>query len=399
MVCAGITYNAGTNTITVVYNAADGGRGTQADPFILFVDMYDTDVHNGWGVVSKQGTQFYITALVSVGGTAYVQDSNKQVMFYKATAGHVSILTIYGCILFDNIAFYRSLDSVPVFSLFFLPNSLLAGWNVVENCSFSNFWLPAVPRNILYKNCSFIKTGGSSLRLNGDGVTHEYLSILEGAAAFDCLGQPAAISNISIFNCSTAIKINTTTANKTYDFYNVGAKLRNRGVAMEPSSSNTVLNLHDCLFDAPAKYSIHAYGTITGDITLNYLSTFKAEINTPDVNIELRDKDDTLIYSGGELDQYVIYNTIYAETVNGAVTADIDTTYEPFTITITKEGYQDLTISDITVTPGEPTIIRGELVEVEPPIYYQQNLKGSISCPTLKGVIKTPTIKGTIKTC
>jgi len=69
-----ITYNAGTNTITVV----GGPYG--------FIDIYNADVAGGWGVSFLQGTQqFRFTAKIQIGdavnATTFL-DSNKQIVFY-----------------------------------------------------------------------------------------------------------------------------------------------------------------------------------------------------------------------------------------------------------------------------------------------------------------------------
>jgi len=57
---AGITYNSGTNTIIVT-------GYTEATP-CTFNDIYNADVANGWGVVSKQGTnQFLLQCRLFVG--------------------------------------------------------------------------------------------------------------------------------------------------------------------------------------------------------------------------------------------------------------------------------------------------------------------------------------------
>jgi hypothetical protein len=72
-----ITYNAGTNTITVV----GGSSGSPHN----FTNVYNADVLGGWGKVTKQGTnQFDFQAKLQIGDDStqtYFTDTYKQISF------------------------------------------------------------------------------------------------------------------------------------------------------------------------------------------------------------------------------------------------------------------------------------------------------------------------------
>jgi len=85
-----ITYNAGTNTITVT-------GYTEATP-CNFTDIYNADVAGGWGVVTRQCTnQFCISAILMVGDgstATWFADTKKQVILTASLGilqGHIRV--------------------------------------------------------------------------------------------------------------------------------------------------------------------------------------------------------------------------------------------------------------------------------------------------------------------
>ena len=81
---AGITYDSGTNTITVT-------GYTEATP-CTFTDIYNADVTNGWGVVSKQSTnQFLLQCRLYVGDgstTTWMKTIDEQITFETNGCGN-----------------------------------------------------------------------------------------------------------------------------------------------------------------------------------------------------------------------------------------------------------------------------------------------------------------------
>jgi len=78
-----------------------------------------------------------------------------------------------------------------------------------------------------------------------------------------------------------------------------------------------------------------------------------------------------------------------------SATNSIEIDYNPFTITITKEGYQ--TYED-TLTITKKTELEIALLEELPPIYYQQELNGEVEVITdIQGAIENQEISGSIE--
>jgi hypothetical protein len=123
-------------------------------------------------------------------------------------------------------------------------------------------------------------------------------------------------------------------------------------------------------------------GTVRTDFEVFNRTTFNAIITNIDgeaqtnVPVKIYSKDGTLLsealtdIEGSISDVLIVNYWLYKN--NTEVTAlirDCDITKiinEPFTLIAEKPGYQTLTIPNITVTPGEPTIIRGAMVKKEP---------------------------------
>ena len=88
---AGITYNGGTDTITVAGNATFCTEVSPCD----FDDIYNADVAGGWGQVTKQASiQFYITAHLYIGdGSAtWFKDTNKDILMDAGSATKIHVL-------------------------------------------------------------------------------------------------------------------------------------------------------------------------------------------------------------------------------------------------------------------------------------------------------------------
>jgi hypothetical protein len=89
----------------------------------------------------------------------------------------------------------------------------------------------------------------------------------------------------------------------------------------------------------------------------------------------------------------VTFYTRYVKYTSPEITDEL-TIFEPFTLTISKPGFQDLTIPNITITPGVPTIIRGELVKT---IFVDRHIQGAIQTVGLEGSLAPRQLSGTIQ--
>jgi hypothetical protein len=165
-----------------------------------------------------------------------------------------------------------------------------------------------------------------------------------------------------------------------------------------------------CVF---GNYNVRRIGTATADCytQVYFKEEFKVITTNQDgdvvqASIKLYDKDDNLIFDtvtdiSGEYETEIVRRFHRVERTSPSftdVTILID--YSPFKLVVNKEGYQDLEIPGITVTPGQPTIIRGALREpeyVEVPVYYQKDIYGSIEESKIICEVKPVSIKGVVK--
>lgn len=182
------------------------------------------------------------------------------------------------------------------------------------------------------------------------------------------------IDNIYAFRISHSFDIsNLKLSGNTYTYY----ILRN--------GSGCIVNIIDSQVSTDLPYVINE--TFTGDTTVNYISTFK--INIEDGNggtAKLYDQYDNLVFEevlSGELQKSVIYFKHYVET-DGSLVADEKTTYELFKLIISKANYVELTIPNIDIEPGEETHITGKLVK---PTYYHQDIKGTVKESEVSGKV------------
>jgi hypothetical protein len=104
---------------------------------------------------------------------------------------------------------------------------------------------------------------------------------------------------------------------------------------------------------------------------LELKSTFNVILNTSVDSIKILNKDGIEVYKEVECnnEEITYFNWYYRTNADSEIieeTPEADKTREPFTLIAEKTGYQTLEIPNITVTPGEPTIIRGAMVKKEP---------------------------------
>ncbi|MCD6149096.1 hypothetical protein J7J18_07020 [bacterium] len=83
-----ITYDSENSTIIIT-------DFTLESP-CTFEDIYQTDVSNGWGVVEKKETAYFIHAIIQLGDSdhdAWLVDKNKQLFFFADCAFKNSVRT------------------------------------------------------------------------------------------------------------------------------------------------------------------------------------------------------------------------------------------------------------------------------------------------------------------
>lgn len=117
--------------------------------------------------------------------------------------------------------------------------------------------------------------------------------------------------------------------------------------------------------------------------------------------IKVYDKDNNIIYeneySEGLTDDILYYQRyVVSQGIKEVPLVDEVNLYQPFKLVVSKEGYDDLVIENIEVTPGQPTIIRGNMVLTEPPIYVDSNMNSEINTENIQSKIEEESITGDI---
>jgi hypothetical protein len=406
-VCAGIRL-AG-NYIYVNYNAADGTKGASYDDPFTLADVYDTAVDGGWnsGVIEKigftGGNLYYIHRQLVVRRVApsltYFQFENDIMIsddvptsscmsstdsFIKGKIGNIfsQIISRENKPLTINNDNYGEFDLenfvLNIRGIITLKGRLTSKWEGEDVIKFKNVYM----------------SGSSNPNLFNEGLSFTDVTISN--QAYGLLPFTNFKSNLrtKIFNCPRGVLVGYTMSITLSNLFMDGNA---SDIALIPRYLGTEGNFIDCVIDTnKISRSYVGYNEDCSAIA-KLLSTFNINITDGDgatatLYNNLGEIVDTTILSG-EWGFTALYFTVYVEYEGGVIKEWTKTTYEPFTLKVVKEGYQTLEIPDITITPGKPTDIFGKM---EKPIYYNQQINGSIYQCNIIGEITDIKIAGEI---
>ena len=374
-VCAGITYDAEDEIITVSYDEADGNHGSTNGNEYNFEDIYDTDQDNSWGVFSKVSNVYTSNAAILFTGTStHFKETNYTTVIWNGTIAEtnllksilVSVLEFHNCTFIDNTGMYTTMHLR-------YPND--GGTRkTMDNCSIFGFYI----LNLDYidiKNTGFINTTVSYFGNYGTEITFENCTMVGCSWGF--MGNPyqaGAVKNIQVIDGSFGIYVNIENftlrdikvINCSYDYYIRG------------SGSGKVTNLINPEIDVD-NYGIS--GPWDFDIIVNLQTEFVVNIENGDGGTAtIYDKDDnevaSTILSGEWTPSATTYVQRDIELVDNEVIKNDKNEYEPFTLEVTKSGYQELEITGITVTAGDKTSV---FAKMKTPTYISDDLTATIT--------------------
>jgi hypothetical protein len=364
MICTGITYYDTTNIgILVQYHSSDGNKGlyTSNDPYTL-QDIYDTDIANNWGFVEKVNNSYYSTAFIRIqGNNTYFQSTGEtleinNLYVYNFWCNFPQLINIYNSVIkLSNKNRYVHISSKGS-----IKNSVISGERVY--CSFGGRYI--VPddklivdgllfnkpfsiysnENVDFKNMTIHNATYPIVPNNN--TTYENIILIEPHTAL-YTQRLSSNSEVTIRNCKF---IDITSRSVLFSFSN---------------DYNILLNVIDGTLDW-TEYQLYLG---SGDMIINYKTTFNAVIgNGSGSTLILYDKDDNILYdevlvSENMTEQEITYVNHDVAMDDSVVTKDELSVLHPFKLIISKNGYENLIISNIYVTPGQPTIIRGTLLE------------------------------------
>jgi len=360
-----ITYSGATDNIVVT-------GGTEGVP-VTFTDIYNADVAGGWGQVSRQGTiQFFIECRVTLGDSStptYFADTTKEVVSSSSTYGFVvynyanfrlgQVLnlatksTTRGCTVYSNIEQLIYSDSLGVVNIY---SSTLIGNSVLSYCS-----IELHGANDLYNNLFIGVEPGACPTID----VFNCLSSNVPSYAYDtCAG---IFDRVAITGASWPLAFRTLSLTFT------GLYMRQWTYAMFRMINSAANQYFINLDNGDVPWVIAWYGTNTGIIYRQYsfnvfLRVYSGEIMSG-ANVTLFDKNLGKVFSkltedNGSIIQQIVTRGFYNQT-GGNTLYD----YGPFTLNVTKAGYQTYSYTNMTL--DEPIDWRISLSpEVEAGVNY-----------------------------
>jgi len=340
VVNADITYNPSTNTIIIT--------GTNSGNPWTFEDIYQADQTNGWGKVSKQENQYRFDCKLQIGdGSTETEfyDTNKQVIFTITSNTQIIYIKENAKFQLGNNNFFNgcSLFFSGTTSSYNGENIICDGELYLYNCKIQ---AEEVGRYVLItsfgkgeiKYCLFDTLRGLETRTSN--ATIENIQIINSNFA---IASPAFINNLLINKATYAILY------RGYQFSeitmkNVNAK-NHTYLCIFFCSDEANLYLIDCNYENENIDWRTSYGD-NGNCFIQY--TFDPVIvdkncnPIPYANVKLYDKNNNLVFEdstdeNGKLTNSPHYITI--KKISHTASGETITTYNPFTIKITKDGY------------------------------------------------------------
>ena len=403
-VCAGITYNAGNNRINIHYNASDGSKGASYNNPYTLQDVYDTDIANGWGKIVQIAINDYniynsSAELYFGGDDTYFNAWNCGLTFNGMASGAYCMRNINS----PHIKFgvEKNTTTPQPFHLFHSDNNVFyyyirLNYAVVEFHYSTIDGLrvhtlqgiegePVILKDCLIKSYSTFDVGGDQEVENCIFITG-YITYNRNAVKFynNYIGKDAEFYSNFLADEATVEKLTL----HEDSYYR----------ALLVNGMDKVLRLVDSPVADIATVASILYPE--SEYTYKYITTFNAIIeNASGGELTIKDKDGNVVYSetlssDSMAEQELTFNEFgfYSPPESGSV-VETETVFHPFTLKVTKAGYQDLEIPGITVTAGVPTTIYGAMETVT---YVNANISGSVAAQGVSGAIAVKEIGGTV---
>jgi len=325
-----ITYD--DNTITVV-------GGTEDSPY-TFEDIYQADVSNGWGVVSKQGdNQYEFRCKLQIGdGTneTWLIDVNKMIyecvdiFLYIKKYGHVRLgkvlnsekkSTSGGCFVYakETNTYILQMEQYSYLELY--STTLAAGGRV--------FFQPTINANIKIWNCNFeyIDFSGSPAQL--DIYRLYYTQVHYGLRGLFTAAEDIRVADVDYVTTwyhrseSAVIKNIVTDKEEEYSFYLVS-------YAGNLYFIDTDWKWKGYFYDSSAKvYRQYTFNLRVIDEAGNPISNAKVRMHDKDGNLVFEETTDM----NGKIPEQIVTRGYYDQD-HGSELVD----FAPLTLEIVKEG-------------------------------------------------------------
>lgn len=353
-VCAGITYNPPDQDYIKIEHV-EGDPDTYS-----FRDVYDTSEANKWGVVARHSGYYADVYLlfreiwVSGAGTT-LNDSNVHVNIlstngvYGLRRINPAVIDISDSYIYENTrssVFVSTLQNSTVDSavrLYFISLENVR----VSRCIYIHFGQGCIAKNIVINKAIY------GALFFGQPQTLDNLQIINSLHGFWCYFGDVEASGIVFIN------------NK-FDFL------------ISPNGDRRcILDDSKCDFDS---YKIQA--NYSGTLDFQLRSTFRVVSGVENCHVKIYNSLGYVISEADFDNDYdagkVTYLQRFVENAGGVNVQNVKTDYQPFRVEVSKKGYRTITIPDIYVTPGQPTIIRAALEGIS---YITETLQFEIEEP------------------
>ena len=357
---AGITLDG--EIITVAYHSDDGGLGASwSNPYDMD-DIIAQSVADEWSpACTKQGDQYYIPymlhvinadtyfsvidqqievgGMTAVGNSLYIQDA------YFRSRGIVS-----------GVQWIRNTNSSTIEQYLYVNSANAEFTNTV--CNFRRFWiLLATFTDVTFTYCHYtLFYSGTFNRVTIRNSTY---------GLYPPPGATGTYTNILLLDNTYGFRI--TNSVDITGLKIVGGSYR---YLILTTATPRVLNFTDSEVDLDLPYVIYGAGggVRNADVNINLIST--TNINVEGAlggNIVITDALGNTTYDGEVTADMVLpitYFNHYVYQVLGEVITDTETTYAPFSVVISKNGYMNLEIPNINIVDGVQTYIQGKMVAI-----------------------------------
>lgn len=356
-----ITYNSGTNTITVI--------GFSESSPCTFEDIYQADVNGGWGKVSKPADHTYIIDCFIVIGNGstetYFADENKQVNFRAENFCSSSGQKIFLCKSHSHVRFGKVINE----------NGKVTG----NGCQFIiqndiPYWL-----NFLFSYGQLELYSTSIILTDRHDIMGACLSYSYDNRIWNCIFENSYhfsftrntdIFNLTVINGSTFLRRpeQTTTVNhcvglgcyKGVWFQGMGGSVKDvygRNLSYAFYLSDLDENDTDCYiingdFDTWKSrwVNVNPERKVFRQYTVNLKVVDRDGNPLENANVVLKDKDGNIVFSqvtnseGKIPEQTVTYGYYQRESDGFYNHEDIFTSFSPHTLIVSKSGYQNFEV-------------------------------------------------------
>jgi hypothetical protein len=347
-----------------------------------------------WGVVDREGSNYKIWSNFYLQGNLTSLD--ELVLIGDADVGRYASTDAVSVLQLGEEASGRSTNG----SIWRLTNNAhVYPWSYIKGTlkMYASDFFHDSPssRDFIFSSTSILYFKDSVFRVRRDRYLYGDVTIID--SSFHALETPwrflISSDTLNFDNVKFIIKNLWAGANKSFTINNTD--LSASYLTVVPYGVSSVITMIDCDLGDDFDTKINPYYNGTGIVKYNInLTIHDSDGNEiTDANLKIEDSEETVIYDGIYSSGDILLEVWKKVEVNPDITIY---DYNPFKITITKDGYQDYQ-DVIEIKSGIDSTI-AILLTIPPldPIYYQQLISGEVSDDTVAGELEETLVRGNV---